>query len=208
MTAAAANQELFALPRQLPQRLARCERGFVQLDSEPGLTSFSRSTVRRSHNYPSVEFFPLPKETSSSVIQELINSGRQNSNSSSAGITGSESNFAQRPRCFRPHRKRKRSQRMDTQLGGSERPPATAATSASRRASLKLLLFGFLGGFILNLMPCVLPVISLKIFGFVQHAGESRREFFAAVSLSSPASLPGSSARARPGRAQEWPGMK
>lgn len=38
----------------------------------------------------------------------------------------------------------------------------------------KFLLFGFLGGFILNLMPCVLPVISLKIFGFVRHAGESR----------------------------------
>jgi thiol:disulfide interchange protein/DsbC/DsbD-like thiol-disulfide interchange protein len=38
----------------------------------------------------------------------------------------------------------------------------------------KFLLFGFLGGFILNLMPCVLPVISLKIFGFIQHAGQSR----------------------------------
>ena len=39
---------------------------------------------------------------------------------------------------------------------------------------LRFLLFGFLGGFILNLMPCVLPVISLKIFGFIQHAGQSR----------------------------------
>jgi len=28
----------------------------------------------------------------------------------------------------------------------------------------------------LNLMPCVLPVISLKIFGFIQHAGQSRRK--------------------------------
>jgi thiol:disulfide interchange protein len=37
------------------------------------------------------------------------------------------------------------------------------------------LLFGFIGGFILNLMPCVLPVISLKIFGFIQHAGQDRR---------------------------------
>src|SRR5207253_413968 len=27
-----------------------------------------------------------------------------------------------------------------------------------------------------NLMPCVLPVISLKIFGFVQHAGQSRQK--------------------------------
>ena len=37
------------------------------------------------------------------------------------------------------------------------------------------LLFGFVGGFILNLMPCVLPVISLKIFGFIQQAGKDRR---------------------------------
>ncbi len=42
----------------------------------------------------------------------------------------------------------------------------------------KFLLFGFLGGFILNLMPCVLPVISLKIFGFVRHAGQSRARIF------------------------------
>lgn len=32
----------------------------------------------------------------------------------------------------------------------------------------------FLGGLILNLMPCVLPVISLKLFSFLQQAGESR----------------------------------
>lgn len=36
------------------------------------------------------------------------------------------------------------------------------------------LFYGFLGGLILNLMPCVLPVISLKIFGFIRQAGESR----------------------------------
>ena len=34
------------------------------------------------------------------------------------------------------------------------------------------MIFGFLGGFILNLMPCVLPVISLKIFGFIRQAGD------------------------------------
>ncbi|MBV9008979.1 MAG: thioredoxin family protein [Verrucomicrobia bacterium] len=39
---------------------------------------------------------------------------------------------------------------------------------------LRFLVFGFIGGFILNLMPCVLPVISLKVFGFVQQAGQSR----------------------------------
>src|SRR5262249_19742069 len=44
------------------------------------------------------------------------------------------------------------------------------------RGILTFLLFGFLGGIILNLMPCVLPVISLKIFGFIQQAGQSRRK--------------------------------
>ena len=43
---------------------------------------------------------------------------------------------------------------------------------------LFLLIQGFLGGLLLNLMPCVLPVISLKIFGFVQQAGEARDRIF------------------------------
>ena len=34
---------------------------------------------------------------------------------------------------------------------------------------------GFLGGLLLNLMPCVLPVIGLKIFSFVEQAGQNRR---------------------------------
>ena len=53
-----------------------------------------------------------------------------------------------------------------------------AAPASAPDGLLKLLLFGFLGGFILNLMPCVLPVISLKIFGFIQHAGDSRARIF------------------------------
>lgn len=38
------------------------------------------------------------------------------------------------------------------------------------------ILFAFLGGMILNLMPCVLPVISFKVLSFVKMAGESRTE--------------------------------
>jgi thiol:disulfide interchange protein DsbD len=40
------------------------------------------------------------------------------------------------------------------------------------------LFYGFLGGLILNLMPCVLPVISLKIFGFIKQGGDSRWSIF------------------------------
>lgn len=40
------------------------------------------------------------------------------------------------------------------------------------------LLFAFIGGMILNLMPCVLPVLSFKILSFVKLAGQSRRLTF------------------------------
>lgn len=39
----------------------------------------------------------------------------------------------------------------------------------------QMLLYAFLGGLILNVMPCVLPVIALKILGFVAHAREAPR---------------------------------
>ncbi len=47
-------------------------------------------------------------------------------------------------------------------------PPATADKSLWR-----MLLYAFIGGLILNVMPCVLPVISLKILGFVNQSKES-----------------------------------
>ena len=54
----------------------------------------------------------------------------------------------------------------------------SAARPMAARGIFTFLLFGFLGGIILNLMPCVLPVISLKIFGFIQQAGQSRQKIF------------------------------
>ncbi|MFI0348046.1 MAG: protein-disulfide reductase DsbD family protein [Chthoniobacterales bacterium] len=56
---------------------------------------------------------------------------------------------------------------------------ATKGTFQKKSNLLVLLLAlgsGLLGGLILNLMPCVLPVISLKIFGFISQAGERRQK--------------------------------
>ena len=39
-------------------------------------------------------------------------------------------------------------------------------------------MFAFLGGLILNVMPCVLPVIAIKVLSFVQQAGEDRGRIF------------------------------
>jgi len=60
-------------------------------------------------------------------------------------------------------------------------PPerAVPAVAGGGTSLWMALLYGFLGGLILNLMPCVLPVISLKIFGFVRQAGEAPRKILA-----------------------------
>ena len=56
----------------------------------------------------------------------------------------------------------------DASIGSIEAP----AVSVSLAGLLQILGLAILGGLILNVMPCVLPVISLKIFGFVSEAGE------------------------------------
>jgi thiol:disulfide interchange protein len=47
---------------------------------------------------------------------------------------------------------------------------------ATERGFWTILLFMFLGGMILNLMPCVFPVLGIKILGFAQLAGHQRRK--------------------------------
>ena len=41
------------------------------------------------------------------------------------------------------------------------------------------LVLAFLGGLILNVMPCVLPVLSLKVFSLLKHSGQSKRHALA-----------------------------
>ena len=41
---------------------------------------------------------------------------------------------------------------------------------------LSAILFAFLGGLILNLMPCVFPIISLKVLSFISMGGESKNK--------------------------------
>lgn len=53
--------------------------------------------------------------------------------------------------------------------------PQTAAVSQSFQVGFgQALLYAFLGGMILNLMPCVFPVLSIKVLGFVQQSGEDK----------------------------------
>lgn len=53
-----------------------------------------------------------------------------------------------------------------------------SAPPASTSSLVHYLILGFLGGMLLNIMPCVLPVITLKIYGFINQAGQSRARTF------------------------------
>jgi thiol:disulfide interchange protein len=54
--------------------------------------------------------------------------------------------------------------------------PATARRAPNAGSLAAMLLIAVLGGLILNAMPCVLPVVSLKIFGLVRSAAHGHRE--------------------------------
>jgi thiol:disulfide interchange protein/DsbC/DsbD-like thiol-disulfide interchange protein len=66
------------------------------------------------------------------------------------------------------------------EVSGAAVPSTTRnlTASAGLGALLQALGFALIGGLILNVMPCVLPVISLKIFGFVSEAGERPQKAF------------------------------
>ncbi|MBN4076413.1 thioredoxin family protein [Gemmatimonas aurantiaca] len=49
---------------------------------------------------------------------------------------------------------------------------------------LSILLFALIGGLILNVMPCVLPVLSIKLIGVMQHSGESHSKVARAMLFS------------------------
>jgi len=62
-------------------------------------------------------------------------------------------------------------------LAGPVKASGTTTSGGSRIANSTwaALAFAFIGGILLNLMPCVFPVLGIKVMGFVQHAhGEAR----------------------------------
>ena len=72
---------------------------------------------------------------------------------------------------------------IDVRAPVSSAMPAAAAGSmgsppggnAAGTSTLAALAFAFIGGILLNLMPCVFPVLGIKVMGFVEHAhGDAR----------------------------------
>ena len=67
---------------------------------------------------------------------------------------------------------------MDSSIGAARVALGASAidsNSGSVGALMMAALFGLLGGTLLNLMPCVLPVLSIKLFGLAEMASQSSR---------------------------------
>jgi len=168
-----ANTELFARYRRLlPQNwpgpnVATTEWGRVGSDLRSKITSATLA------NYPAVDFFPLPDE-GTVVGHPAVESRNQNEVVFRVPIESSGKNLSSIAGVVVFSQKPNGDDRAAWQITTTS--VASTAHPAAARGFLTFLLFGFLGGIILNLMPCVLPVISLKIFGFIQQAGQSRQK--------------------------------
>ncbi len=171
-TSASANTEIFTrFRRLLPQNWPEpkvATANWTRTGSDLRLSVKSATLA----NYPRADFYPLPegetvvghpklesRGTNEIVFRVPIESASKDLSSIQGLIVFGQS------------------------LDGTDRaawrtPTSTIASagSAPSRGIFTFLFFGFLGGIILNLMPCVLPVISLKIFGFIQQAGQSRQK--------------------------------
>jgi thiol:disulfide interchange protein/DsbC/DsbD-like thiol-disulfide interchange protein len=163
-----ANDDLFArYRRSLPQKWPEgpvAKANWSRHGGEMQLTVVSPALA----NYPVVEFFPLPDantvvghpKTERTGPDKLIFHVPIEGDGKPVALNGVV--------VFGPSA-------TAAERNGWTLAAEVPSVSAASGSLWKFLLFGFLGGFILNLMPCVLPVISLKIFGFIQHAGQDRR---------------------------------
>ncbi len=170
-----ANTELFARYRRLLTQnwpranVAAAEWNRVRSDLRLKIRS---ETLAK---YPAVDFFPLPEQdtvvghpavesrTKNEIVFRIPIESSGKNLSSMAGLVA----FSQQPNAA----DRAAWQLATAPVVSAARPPPVPV-----RGVFTFLLFGFIGGIILNLMPCVLPVISLKIFGFIQQAGQSRQK--------------------------------
>src|SRR5438067_11660190 len=174
-TAVPKNTDLFARYRRLlPQKFP---------DSKTAAVTWNR-TASDLHlkivnenlaNYPTIDFYPLP-QGNTVVGHPSVQSRKGNEIIFRIPIESPDKNLSAMPGLIVFSKSPNGNDRTAWQLG----TPAIAAAQAAQpsRGIVTFLFFGFIGGFILNLMPCVLPVISLKIFGFIKQAGESRAKIF------------------------------
>jgi thiol:disulfide interchange protein DsbD len=173
-SADAKNTELFARYRQ---RLAK-------KFPEDAKASWSRAgsdlqlkvTSEQLANYQSIDFFPVP-QANAVIGHPEVQSKTGNEIAFRIPLESADKNLSSMPGLIVFAQRENGNERTAWEIS-TPQIAANVAAPVATRGLATFLFFGFVGGFILNLMPCVLPVISLKIFGFVKHAGKDRRGVF------------------------------
>lgn len=173
-SASVANMELFDKYRRLLPQDARSANGTSVQWNETSTDLRLHVTNPSLSKYPVVDFYPLPpadvvlghpaleSRNGSEVLFRIPVESAKNKVTHISGVVV----YASQPNA---------EDRAGWSVGNVSDVAARVSTAAVTRGIWTFLFFGFVGGLILNLMPCVLPVISLKLFGFIQHAGKDRR---------------------------------
>ena len=171
-TAEPKNTDLFArywrlLPQNWPdQKVA------TATWSRSGSNLLAKILSEKLGSYPVLDFYPLP-QGDTVVGHPSVESHKPNEVVFRIPIESPDKDLSSIPGLVVFSQQPNGNERAAWQLNPQEIVSSNLPTPS--RGLATFLLFGFIGGFILNLMPCVLPVISLKIFGFIQHAGKDRR---------------------------------
>ena len=112
-----------------------------------------------------LDFFPEPPEN------VVLNHGKQAGKSVALSVDGGSA--LDRLKGVAVVKSNGKTDAFEVELQSGGQVAATGnGVSADLVGVLQAVAFALIGGLILNVMPCVLPVISLKIFGFVSEAGE------------------------------------
>ena len=181
-----ANQEIFGpFAAQVPQPLAAdLRRDHLVRRSSAGMRVDLAVAMRRQGPGPEpqvVDFFPFGAAAPAVGPAQLFEEdGRVRLRFGVEPLGGQDPGSLQGVVLYRfPGEEEIRFGEVDLDLRAGSRqggPDFASATGAGFPGSLGFyLLLAVLGGLVLNLMPCVLPVISLKVLGLVAQAGEERR---------------------------------
>jgi thiol:disulfide interchange protein len=112
-----------------------------------------------------LDFFPEPPEN------VVLNHGKQAGKSVALSVDGGSA--LDRLKGVAVVQANGKTDAFEVELKSGGQAAATGnGVTADLAGVLRAVVFALIGGLILNVMPCVLPVISLKIFGFVSEAGE------------------------------------
>lgn len=65
---------------------------------------------------------------------------------------------------------------VDINLGGEKNIASASSEPVLSQSFLLILGFAFIGGLILNLMPCVFPILSIKVMNFLQISGDDPKK--------------------------------